>query len=417
MPEASTSRPFLNTFKQDLLRIGVSSEPQIVIAYSGGLDSTVLLHLAVQLVGPNRCKAVHINHTSSEHADRWEEHCKQTSNSLGIEFCGRRITIDKGNFEGAARRKRLEIYREVLGREDVLVTAHHADDFAETVVWQMLTGRAQIGIPRCRPLAQGYLLRPLLDFSKAELRTLALAKQWSWVEDESNEDLAMVRNWIRHSLLPDITHRIPEFEARVRALPKIFQPTYSYQPLDLGVKPRSATEIGSWLQNAGLYPTLASIKEIVKQQAARVDALVEVRVATELYVTRYENRLHVVRTVLPPANCWIRAGDSVTFASGLLSWQDTMGHLVAGEYRVGVRSRGATIRSRGQSKRITKLMQEARIPPWQRDVWPILYADDQVAAVPNLAVADRFWAKSGSGWRPQWIPTEFACEFPMLESE
>ena len=417
MPEVSTPRPFLKTFEQDLLKIGFSSEPRIVVAYSGGLDSTVLLHLAVQLVGSSRCKAVHINHASSEHADRWEEHCKRTSKLLGIEFCGHRITVHKGNFEGTSRRKRLKIYGEALGREDVLVTAHHADDFTETVLWQMLTGRAQIGIPRCRPLAQGYLLRPLLDVSKAELRTLAQANQWSWVEDESNEDQTMIRNWIRHTLLPDIRHRIPEFEERIRTVPKIFQPRYGYRPLELGLKTRSESEIGAWLQNAGIYPTSASIKEIVKQQAARSDAYVEVRVSTELYVTRYEDRLHVVRTVLPPTNCWIRAGDPLTFASGSLSWQNVTGYLVAREYRVGIRSPGATIRSRGQAKKITKLMQAARIPPWQRDVWPVLYADDQVAAVPNIAIADQFCAESGSGWRPQWIPTEFACEFPTLEKQ
>ena len=417
MPEVSTSSPFLNTFEQDLQKIGFSSEPRIVVAYSGGLDSTVLLHLAVQLVGSSRCKAVHINHSSSTHAERWEEHCKQTANSLGIKFYGRRITIDKGNFEGTARRKRLQIFGEVLGRGDVLVMAHHADDFTETVLWQMLTGRAQIGIPRCRPLAQGCLLRPLLDFSKSELRTLALAKNWSWVEDPSNEDQAMIRNWIRHSLLSDIKHRIPEFEERIRAIPKIFQPTYSYRPMDLGMKTRTASEIGAWLQNAGIFPTSASIKEIVKQQVARADAHVEVRVSSELYVTRYQGRLHVVRMMLPPMNCCIRAGDPVSFASGSLSWQNATGYLVAREYRVGIRSQGATIRSRGQAKKITKLMQEARIPPWQRDVWPILYVDDQVAAVPNLAIADQFWEESGSGWRPQWIPAEFAREFPTLEDQ
>lgn len=417
MSEVSTSNLFLDSFQQDLHKIGVSADPRLLVAYSGGLDSTVLLHLAVQLVGSSRCRAVHINHGLSEHADHWEEHCKQVSDSLDTEFCTRRITVEKGNFEGIARRKRLQIYMEVLGRKEVLVTAHHADDFMETVLWQMLTGRAQIGIPRCRPLGHGYLLRPLLDFSKEQLRARALASQLSWVEDESNADQAMVRNWIRHSLLADIRNRIPEFEKQVRTVPRIFQPTYGYQPLNLGLETRTEAEVSTWLRKAGIYPSSTAIREIVKQQSASEDARVEVRVLPELYVARHDHRLHVVRRMLPLTNRWVRAGESVTFSSGSLTWQAANGYLMTGDYRIGIRTPGSTIRSHGQTKKIAKLMQESKIPPWQRDVWPILYRNDQVAAVPNLAIADRFWEKDGSGWQPQWIPTEFASEFPTPENE
>lgn len=417
MSEVSTANTFLDSFQQDLHKIGVSAEPRLLVAYSGGVDSTVLLHLAVQLVGSSRCRVVHINHGLSEHADHWEEHCKQVSDSLDTEFCARRITVEKGNVEGIARRKRLQIYSEVLGRKEVLVTAHHADDFIETVLWQMLTGRAQIGIPRCRPVGHGYLLRPLLDFSKEDLRALALAKKWSWVEDESNADQAMVRNWIRHSLLPDIRNRMPEFEKQARGVPQIFHPTYSYRPLDLGLETRTEAEISTWLRKAGIYPSSTTVREIVKQQVASADARVEVGVLPELYVARHDHRLHVVRKMLPLSNRSIRAGDGVRSSSGSLTWQAATGYLMAGEYRIGVRSPGSTIRSHGQTKKISKLMQESRIPPWQRDVWPILYGDDQVAAVPNLAIADRFWEKGGSGWQPKWIPTEFASEFPTPENE
>lgn len=417
MADIISPQSFLDSFQQHLLKIPRSAERRLLIAFSGGLDSTVLLHLSVQLVGSSRCRAVHINHGSSEHADLWERHCERVANSLSIEFSAHKINIEEGNFEGIARTKRLHIFNKILRRDEVLVTAHHADDFVETVIWQMLTGRAQIGIPRCRPLNTGFLLRPLLDRSKSELHDLAVANEWAWVEDESNMDLSMDRNWIRHQLVPDINRRFSGFTDRIRTIPKLFQTSYSYQPLDISQGSRTVAEISSWLNEAGVFPTSGAINEIAHQQAARADAKTKIRVSNELHVSRYDDYLHLIRTPLPPADSSIKAGDNVSYESGSLSWEATAGFLCPREYRIGVRIPGATIRTHGHAKKITKLMQEARIPPWQRDVWPVLYVGEQIAAVPNLAIADAFRQKSSSGWRPIWIPVEFSCESPTSDIE
>ena len=190
--------------------------PQIthfVVAFSGGLDSTVLLHILSQ--ENINLKAIHINHNLSPHAAAWEVQCKNFCEQLRVEYHSYSITIDKNNgesIEAQAREKRYAILAEHIGKQTMLLTAHHADDQAETVLLQLMRGSGVAGLaamPAIRPFAQGWLYRPLLTNMRAELETYATQHQLAWITDESNFDVSYERNFIRHQLLPMMQKRWP----------------------------------------------------------------------------------------------------------------------------------------------------------------------------------------------------------------
>ena len=179
------------------------------VAYSGGLDSTCLLHMAVDHFGPELIGAIHINHGADADSDEWEQHCHRTAESLGVQFHSERIGPFDGNFEAKSRAARYSLWSQQLGDDDIIVTAHHANDVAETRLWQMLTGRAAIGIPVWRPLGRGWVWRPLLGVTRSQLQQWAEQRNLTWIRDQSNDDLRFDRNWIRHELLPSLDKRFP----------------------------------------------------------------------------------------------------------------------------------------------------------------------------------------------------------------
>ena len=196
-----------------------SRAPHIRIAYSGGLDSTVLLHLlaatrttgqhALRSIGP--VSAFHVHHGLSSRADAWVRHCRSQCRTLGVPFSVRRAVVDRSprtSLEEEARRVR---YQLLLGPgADVVALAHHADDQAETVLLQLLRGAGPKGLAampglRTSPtnsLPIGLLWRPLLDCTRSQLEAYARLHQLEWIDDESNRDLRIRRNFLRAEVMP-----------------------------------------------------------------------------------------------------------------------------------------------------------------------------------------------------------------------
>ena len=169
---------------------------------SGGLDSTVLLHAVATVAAPDRVRAIHVNHGLHEAADAWERRCEAFAATLSVPFDALRVRVRAGNVEAGARRARYRAWTNALAPAEVLLLAHHADDQAETVVWQFATGRAPVGMPRARPLGAGRLLRPLLALRRRTLEAYARKHRLRWVEDDTNADTTHDRNYLRHVVLP-----------------------------------------------------------------------------------------------------------------------------------------------------------------------------------------------------------------------
>ena len=396
-----------------LHRVGFKHSSRLLVAYSGGLDSTALLHVVSSLEEAIPRMAIHVNHGLSEHACEWQTQCERTASELGVPFSGHLIELDASNVELGGRNARLEIFRSVMQTGDVVLTAHHANDFFETVLWQMLTGRAQIGIPACRPLGTGWLLRPFLNISREDLREFVENLDVDWIEDESNSDQSMDRNWIRHTLIPQLRTRFPRLAAQVQAMPRLFQTRYVYKPLKLDTVAISEERIRTWLHNTGLYPSDSKVAEMSRQQCARDDAQVKIELTRDLSVRRYQSHYHVVSAQGKLDSQRVIVGETKSFNTGKLSWTRGRGLREENgiEYRVGSRQPGQSIQVAGMKKKVATLMQAAKIPPWLRDSWPILFHNEVIACIPGVAIAEKYVSSSPKSWNPIWSSRQFGDDF------
>lgn len=199
----------------------VESSHRLLIAYSGGLDSTALLHLLAKLRAEGRLlnpiAAFHVHHGLSPHADAWQKFCAETCRSLEVPFSSVPVTVPtpKGQgLEAAARRARYAAFERQSA--DWILLAHHRDDQAETVLFNLLRGAGVSGAAGMRE-RNGRYLRPLLSVGRDALHTWAVERGLSWVEDESNRDLRHARNFLRHEVLPVIERRFPAARRRLAA--------------------------------------------------------------------------------------------------------------------------------------------------------------------------------------------------------
>lgn len=202
----------------------------IAIAYSGGLDSAALLHLAHGYAQSHGIKlyAFHIHHGISANADAWLAHCESVCVTLGVTFEARRVTLekkDKTGTEEAARKSRYAALGALCHAHDVrlLLTAHHQDDQAETVLLQLLRGSGMAGLsgmdaanaaPDLLANPDLIMARPLLAVSRAQLASFVASLNIAYVEDESNTDPRFARNALRHQVMPALALAFPGFQER-----------------------------------------------------------------------------------------------------------------------------------------------------------------------------------------------------------
>ncbi len=195
------------------------------VAYSGGLDSTVLLHLATQFSSKDtqvkgiQVKAIHIHHGLSTHADLWQQHCQQTCKHLGIpiECIQLESSPKKGeSIEAWARSERYNAFKDCLDKypesqHNAIALAQHQDDQAETFLLQAIRGSGLPGLS-AMPEIKAFehrciLIRPLLSFSRTEILNYAQTHELKWVEDDSNTDTRFSRNFLRHEIMPKLQEK------------------------------------------------------------------------------------------------------------------------------------------------------------------------------------------------------------------
>ncbi len=196
---------------------------RIVVAYSGGLDSTVLLHLTHHLSAKLHCEllAIHINHRIHPEADDWEVHCRKQAERMGIAYRCEVVRMNdthRQGVEAAARELRYRALQRMMKASDLLLTAHHQNDQAETVLLRLLRGAGTTGlkaIPEYRTLTEGSLARPMLSIPRADIRRYAQAHRLTWLNDPGNQDLRHARNYIRHRVAPILEARWPTWHETI----------------------------------------------------------------------------------------------------------------------------------------------------------------------------------------------------------
>lgn len=202
----------------------------IFIGYSGGPDSTALVHLLSTLNAKQELnlKAIHINHNLSKHSSIWENHCIETCSKLNVNLITKSIEIkvDGGGLESASRKARYRVFKKILTRDDQLLLGHHSDDVAETLIMRLMRGTGPDGMegPKLkRSLGQGVLVRPFLGVSKKEILDYLKKHNIDYIKDDSNLSSDFDRNYLRNEIFPMLEKKWNNFSNRVSNFSKIIK--------------------------------------------------------------------------------------------------------------------------------------------------------------------------------------------------
>ena len=424
--------------------------PRWYVGFSGGIDSTVLLHLLHSWCRHNpdapALGAIHVNHGLHPAALEWQTHCEWVCRLLQLPLVCRAAEVlpSAGGLEDAARAARYALFEERLQAGDVLFLGHHADDQVETFFLRLMRGagvRGLAAMPASRPLGRGRLVRPLLQLPRSRLEQYAIAHELHSIEDPSNCDTSLDRNFLRRDVLPLLAARWPGYRQTVsrasghigaaagmlaQAVPApatrysaMGDPGVALADLGLDSPPEAALALRHWLQREGLpAPDQAALAEFLRQLEA-VSAQSRPLLQCSAYsLQRYRDALYLLPGFAagePPAPLFLKPGEirqlpgpcgrfqlAPASAGGLrlapgerleLSWR-----------RGGERCRPL---GRGGSASLKKLLQERDIPPWWRDRVPLLYLEGELLAVGDLWLCEssRFAPAPAPGealWQPRW---------------
>lgn len=387
--------------------IAGSGPGRLFVAFSGGVDSTVLLHALRAVAG---VRALHIDHGLHPDSGKWAVECSAQAARLKVPCeCHRVQVAATGNAAAAARAARYGAWRSRLRPGDGLALAHQADDQAETRLWQFLTGRTPGGMPATRPLGAGGLLRPLLGVRRREILAYARQAGLCWREDPANADLRQTRSYIRHRLMPVIEAR---FEDAVAALAGPLRPAPASHVAPLSVAAVGLSEIEAWLTGAGLPLPSRAVAQLQRQSAAAAHRNPCVAICPGVNAWRYRGGWHLVAaptidTAVEPGLESVVVGTHTALLAGTLGWREASRGLAAGQaLRLLPRRGGERLRPAGRShtKSVKALFQEHGVPPWLRPSWPLLFADggDPLLAVPEIALAAN--GVVAGGLLPTWQP-------------
>lgn len=388
------------------------------VAYSGGLDSTVLLHSLATAMPEASIIAIHINHGISRFADDWQGHCEQVCLQLGVELIVERVVVEKQSrksLEAVARDKRYEVFRSLLSSGDGLMLAQHQDDQAETLLLQLLRGAGVKGLaamPSKRRLGLGSVCRPLLNITRQDLNAYAITHSLDWIEDDSNQDDAINRNYLRNQVMPLIKERWPQSAnviSRSAAhcaeaadlINQLAEQDLNVMTTDdesvVDVKQlvelslaRQKNLLRVWLmQQAGLSLSQSQLSQLMKQQlSGQYDSQPEMQLG-EFVIKRSGNQLVCLPLLEPIPKDWSVVWDGqsdIVLPSelGLMLADDLKAIIsdISGEVEVRFRQGGETLYLNNQSSCSLKtFLYEQKVPVWQRDRVPLIYHNGKLTHV------------------------------------
>jgi len=424
------------------LREAGATPSQYCVALSGGLDSTVLLAAlaACADIRGQGLRAIHVDHGLHPDSARWSEHCLRLAERIGVTCEIVRVAAGPAageSPEAAARAARYAALTERLRPHEVLLAAHHGDDQLETVLLQWLRGgglRAVAGMRPVVPFAAGWLARPLLGCTRAELEAWAVAQRLAWLEDPSNADPRFDRNYLRLEVLPRLRARWPaaartvgrvaeqaaealDFEADAAAvdLAAVAEgATLALEPLGHLPAARQRRALRAWLRARGFAAPSAATLEALRQDMLGADAhrIPEVRWPGAV-VRRYRGRLYVAAQSGPSGwqpGRWLPGAPFELGAEGRLELVAATGvglsrERLAGDLELVPRPPGAVFRPAGHPHRreLRKWLQEHGVLPWRRATLPCIVSSGEIVAIGDLAYGGALAAAAGEpSWRVLW---------------
>jgi len=429
-----------------LAKLQESRPRRYIVAFSGGMDSSVLLHALAASANAHQTPivAIHINHGLHEDAPVWEAHCRRVAGDLDVPFFSQTVGVDDKSglgLEATARLARYDAFRDIVEEDDWLLSAHHEDDQAETLLLNLMRGSGLAGlagIGALQPFARGMLARPLLGVSGQSIKTYAEQQGLRWIDDPSNLDTRFDRNFLRRDVIPVLAERWPGVAQRLGKSAELASEAsellIDLARLDLatiatgtlpdkldieGLKSLSEKRQRNLLRHAvrqcGLPPAPATrLKQITQELIpAREDAqpLVDWPGAE---VRRYRNHLYLLAdvsdetvlaaTTLKADGAWTDLGSGsgqMRLEAGVDGGID--GLAVEDGLALRFRQGGEEFCPAGRNRthKLKKLLQEDGVVPWMRQRIPLLYSGDRLVAVGDLWVAAEASKTNGYGihWR------------------
>lgn len=422
----------------------LAGHSKLLVAFSGGLDSSVLLHLLAQLRRQRpelQVRAVHVHHGLSRFADQWVAHCRQQCLEWQVPLQVQHVQVDSqhGGIEAAARNARYAALAEALAGSETLLTAQHLDDQCETFLLALKRGSGPAGLSAMAAQSQlsgKPLLRPLLDFSRVQLEAYAWQHSLRWIEDDSNQDARFDRNFLRLQVLPLLQQRWPHFAAASARSASLC--AEQEQLLDellaeelhallandgslaiaglVACSPvRRFALLRRWIARLGVtMPAREQLQRLWDEVAmARPDA------APQLLLGQYQIRRYRQHLYLLPQMADLHAL--------CLPWRprlplpDGLGTLVSGEGDILLRApqpgEQVSVRfsaegkhriiGRTHSRPIKKLWQELGVPPWLRERTPLIYYDARLIAALGVFVTEAGSVPPDEQpWRLRWDKEE-----------
>ncbi|MFJ5409210.1 tRNA lysidine(34) synthetase TilS [Pectobacterium punjabense] len=414
----------------------------ILLAYSGGLDSSVLLHLlvAVRQRAGVTVRAAYVHHGLNPLADSWAEHCRQQCERWQVPFASLPVTVEtqNGGIEAAARAARYQALQTHLQEGETLLTAQHLDDQSETFLLALKRGSGPAGLSAMAAntmLGHHRLIRPLLGFSRIQLEAYAQRHQLHWIEDDSNQDERFDRNFLRRQILPRLTQRWPHFSSAVaRSAQLCAEQEQLLDELLEGslqalCQPDGALSIGGllplspvrrfallrrWLaQQGAMMPAREQLQRLWDEVAISRQDAEPVLQLNQMQIRRFRQFLYLLPLVpslkdriLPwqPTSCPLSLPDNL----GTLLLADGGIAVRAPENGEAVSIRFSTsgtvhIVGRAHGRQIKKLWQELDVPPWWRDRTPLVFYNDQlIAAVGRFVTREGQVREDQPVWHIMW---------------
>ena len=409
---------------------GASSHSKLLLALSGGLDSCVLLHLLVKVKHAlsYELHAMHVHHGLSENADAWAVFCQTQCQHLNIPLQLVHVNVSRSSKQGveaAARELRyqsLHDYRMNGAIPDFVITAHHQDDQAETLLLQLFRGAGAKGLASMAAIDKTRrLLRPLLEISRHTLLDYAIQQHITWCDDESNDDTQYERNYVRHKVMPVLESRYQSIKsvlARTAShLAEANQLLNTLATLDAEtlisnnhlclqglaeLEPVRAKNVLRWWfsQNRLSMPTSEHLAEVMHQLLnAKSDTDLNVKLQHAI-LRRYQQKAYLC--MARDAENSNEAFDMLWSGESLLNLpnggklQFRQAHGTGLALRFGIHKLRITNRRGGErfkpnplrpTRTLKYLLQEANVPPWQRNQIPLVYWQDTLAYVPKIGIA------------------------------
>lgn len=411
---------------------------RLVLGFSGGLDSTVLLAALVRAGLGERLLAVHVAHGLQAAAEGWAAHCVVVAREFSVACQTIPLDLASGsNLEARAREARRTALLALTGEDDALLLAHHADDQAETLLLNLLRGGGPAGLAAMAPCMQyagRTLMRPLLEWRRADLAALAATWGLRWVEDPTNAEIDANRNFLRHDILPRLAQRWPAVVdtlargARLQGEAAELMAELALADRDTLVRPDGALDLGGfaalsparrrnllygWLRAQGLQAPPLKVLNRVLDELLTAGEDRQPQVAWEQAVfRRHRDSLYLLsplamQPLTGEARLLLEEGGgcqlgplTVSVQAGVAGEGDWCLPRTMAEVTVCAAPQGARLRQGGMARDVRELWRAAGIPPWQRARLPVLCQGGQVLAAARIGVADEARVAPGA---PAWV--------------